>query len=251
MRRFPKWAPEIVTRFVERAEREPHDEAAKERLRWLVSDPNMEAVWRTLSKDAPAPEVLENFARWAALSLWLSWGRRLLPEISNATRKRALVRIGQLAKNLLDELRTLSGRDSNAARGVAAVADAFYRAELGAVAADPRAVPRLASLRLYLNSPSHQETLVRGLSALADAARGAANAPPRPGPRKLAAGTAVRTAYALELDRFLRTHFKKPLYAAIAVTANVMLREHDNPLSADHVRKLILAAKKISSKRRS
>jgi hypothetical protein len=250
MRRFPEWVPENVARFVERAEHEPHDEATKERLRRLVSDAGMEAVWRTLSNEAQAPEVLENFARCAAFSLWLSWGRRLLPEISTAARKHSLVRIGKLAKSLLDELGTLSGRTKNAARGVAAVADALYRTELGAVAADPRAVPWLAGLRMYLNSPSNQQTLVIGLSALTNAARDAANAPRRPGPRKLAAGTAVRTAYVRELDGFLRSQFNKPLYAVIATTANVMLREPEKSLSADHVRKLIEPPKKISSKSR-
>lgn len=209
---FPKWVPENVARFVERAEGEPHDEKSKERLRRLVSDPGMEAVWRTLSKEAPSAEVLENFARWAAFSLLLSWGRRLLPAVTDAARRRSAGRIQRLARGLLDELGKPGGR---------------------------------------LSTPINYQALVAGLSALAYAAGHAAKAPRGPGPRKLAARTAVRTAYVLELDSFLKSHFKKPLYAVIATTANVMLGEYNKPLSADHVRKLINHPKKISSTSRA
>jgi len=168
-----KWVPENVARFVETAERVKHDDKSKERLRRLVSDPGMEAVWRTLSKEAPSPEVLPKFAQWAAFSLWLSWGPRLLPQVTNAARRRSAGRIEKLARGLLDEMGKPSGR---------------------------------------FTIPANHQALVAGLSALVFGACYAAKAPRGPGPRKLAASTAVRTAYVQELDHFLKSHFKKPLY---------------------------------------
>jgi hypothetical protein len=168
----------------------------------------------------------------------------LLPPSTPARQRHHIRKIAQASRSLLNHLEALGS--GQAERGAQFLAGAVRRAELDAYKERQfEQIPRLAVLA-HQPQWGYAAQVVSLLSMLHAVATVAAGAPNPPGPRKLRSKSAVRTAYVLELAGFVRQHFKKSLYAAVATTANVMLDEFDRPLSPDHVRKLTLPPKKIS-----
>lgn len=237
---YPPWIPTPVVEYVESALREPHDHRSLERLRRLITSPDLRNAWRALSKITAEPDLLVAFARNAAFSLWLSQGQHLLPRASPATQRRQFHKVAQASQALLKHLEALG--EGQAELGVQKLASAAHRATLDAFGKRRNdQLPRLATLAFLTTTEA-----IPQLRTLHEVAHVAANAPTSPGLRKLRAVNAVRTAYVHELARFIQQHFNKPFFAVVATMANVMFDEFDKPLTADHVRNLISPPKKIS-----
>lgn len=244
---YQSWVPKPVTDFVESVLHKPHDAPSLARLQLLVESPDMHSAWKSLYKAATDPDHLVEFVRSAAFSPWLSWGQHLLPTSTPAQQRLQFRKIAQTSRDLLKQLQALG--EGRAEGGAQLLVSAAQRAVLAAFSK-----PQHEQLSRYMALAfpaqwSFGTKVTSPLQWLHETAIVAAGAPSPPGPRKLGSKNALRTAYVLELAGFVRNRFKKPLFAVVATTANVMFNEFDSPLTPDHVRKLILPSKKISGKK--
>ena len=240
--------PPIVSEYARVVLNQNLDEVTRERLIRLTSDLEMDSVWRTLSAFRVDPPVLREYIRIATLSGYLN-PEKGFDSPSPATERRAFRKIAKSLREIQKELAELDKPRLDAAAGLSRLLHAVRRAELEAAKSRPRELPGLASLRLRLEDMKGRVGLKNLLETFLNAAETAADAPPSPGPRKKRAASARRTAYIQDLAGFLRHHFKKPLYAVVATTVNVALNEYKNPITPDHVRKLVTPARKIVSKK--
>ncbi len=242
------WVPQQVADFVATALLEPHDQASLDRLRRLMTSPDMQPAWKTLAGETTDSDLLIAFTRQAAFSLWLSWGAQLLPLSSPTQARQQARKVVQASQALLKHLEALG--EGHAERGAQWLAGGVYRASLDAAAKKQYGQLRKTASLAHRSFGRQAADAVNQLRWLHEAARVATDAPSPSGPTKLRAKNAVRTAYVAELASVIKQHFKKPLFAVVATTTNVMFDEFESPLTAEHVRKLIHPPQKIPRKKR-
>ncbi len=105
------WVPQQVADFVATALLEPHDQASLDRLRRLMTSPDMQPAWKTLAGETTDSDLLIAFTRQAAFSLWLSWGAQLLPLSSPTQARQQARKVVQASQALLKHLEALGEHD--------------------------------------------------------------------------------------------------------------------------------------------
>ena len=250
MAQFPPWLPSPVTAHAKRLlDSGGLDEESKARLLALTSDPGMQKVWKALCKAAPEDTALVEFLDQARLHYTL-----LYPSpwhaLSPAQQRKSFGAIAKHATALLRELEHLAGPNGHAESGLAELESALRRAA-GASASQGLNTDLIRALSLREDlEPTEEASLAEQLRALAEAAQMAAATPPPPGPRKLKAQNAARTAYIQDLSRFVQSRFREPFHEAVATTVNVSLGLYENPVNADLVRHVIDPPRNIPRKTR-
>lgn len=224
------------------------DKEARARLIRLISDPEMQKVWTTLSQAPSNETALVDFLDLVRLHPTVQGPWLQAPALSAAQQRKSLARMARLANMLLEELGHLGGRANVPESGLSVLESALRRAEMELLRARRSSEPVvMLSLPAIADEDEDQPSPIQVLAALARSAELATGAPPPPGPRKQKAQNALRTAYIQDISAFVQHRFGKPFPTAVAITISVSL--NDVELNEDLVRKISRPKRKIPSKK--
>jgi len=244
---FPAWLPAPIAKHAAQLlgsgafEQDPKGRA---RLVRLACDPGMQTVWKALSRAASDDTALVDFLDQVRLHPTVLGPPLPSSGLSPAQQRSAFKRIARLAHRLLHELQQLGGSTNSAQSGLALLEGALGRAERKALFESSGGAFPLLSLPVFAEDDEDPPSPVEVLTLLARSAELAASAPPPPGPRKLKARSAPRTAYIQDISSFVQRRFRKPLPSAVAATISVSLE--DAEVTEDLVRKLTGTKRNIS-----
>lgn len=251
---FPNWLPKTVADYVRKQlVGAALDNDSKARLIRLCSDPGMENAWRALQHAASDQAVLVEFLGFVLRESQFLPNPRT-PSPSPAKLRKSFEKIVKLAASLIQELQQAAS-NGNPDSGIEELRAALIR-----IAHSPRAQASTGeefsgekitatALTLYecLGADPDQPSLTEYLSWLDEAASLAINAPPPPGPRKLAAANVARTQYIRAVDDFILAQIGRYMPSIVATAINVALDLDEQQVTEAHVRNLRVTGTKVKS----
>ena len=250
MEKFPKWLSKEVCEHTESLIRKGGLNELKPLLIRLVTNPEMESVWKSLSNKTSDPQklidILEDVRLHAAPQ-----GNNTdpIPIPSDNEQRTAFETLNKLSQRMIRELGKLIPTWDpvkkvwipTPQKGWELLETALKRAELHEVQqASQNAFLEIKSTQSQLQEIQQEESIIELLELIKSAAYYASIAPDAALPKKRNTSRAKYNQMILFLKQYLKHHFNTESPSIIAAIVNTAFESADGGVTADDVRKLNL-----------
>ena len=248
MDKFPKWLPSEVRMHVEDLIDKDGLNSLEPLLMRLVTNPEMESVWKSLSGKTNNPQKLIDFLEDVRLHPALQ-GHNTdpIPTPSDNKQRKAFGTINKLSERMMTELGMLSPTwDSiekewipTPHKGWELLENALKRAELHEVEqASKIAFLEIKSIQNQLQEIQQEVSIIELLELIQLAANYASTAPNTALPKKRNTSRAKCNQLIIFIKQYLKHHFNTESPSVIAAIVNTAFEFADGGITADDVRKL-------------
>lgn len=248
MHKFPKWLPSDVQAHAERLILKGGLGSLEPTLLRLVTNPEMEPIWKKLSSLNNDPQKLIDFLEHVRLhSVLFGTNTEPIAIPSDRVQRQAYDQVKSLTKHIISELRNLSASNDPQA-GWAQLERSLRRTELHLADKTSQgesyieSLQEIKAIQTRLDAVQAYESIISLLKLIESAAQYAASAPDEPLPKKRNSENAKRNQLVLDISQYLQYHFDIDSPVLIAAIVNTAFEPfEDGGVNADDVRKLISA----------
>ena len=248
MDKFPKWLPAKVLEHSESLIAKKGLGALKPLLIRLVTNPEMESVWKSLSNKTSDPQKLIDFLEDVRLHA-APQGNNTdpIPIPSDNEQRTAFETLNKLSQRMIRELGKLIPTWDpvkkvwipTPQKGWELLETALKRAELHEVQqASKIAFLEIKTIQSQLQEIQQQESIISLLELIRSASQYAATVPDAALPKKRNTSRAKCNQLILFLKQYLKHHFNTESPSIIAAIVNTAFKSADGGITADDVRKL-------------
>lgn len=239
MDKFPPWLPAEVKEHSKRLIEIGGLNTARPLLMRLVTDPEMQKVWKGLSGKTDNPQKLIDFLEYVRLHHALLGNPPDPIEVpSDKVQRSAFKKVGNASQQIIEVLSSLSP-DDDPQYGWGLLESALIRSELHEVRQTSQGrILEIKRLQSSLNDLQQQASVIELLETIFLAANLASAAPDAAMPKRRNSDRAKCNQLVLDLKNYLKCHFSTQSPALIAATVNTAFDLPDGGISADDVRKL-------------
>lgn len=239
MNKFPHWLPAEVALHAQVLINAGGLGSMERSLRQLVTDHDMIKVWKSLKTQSSNSQQLIDYLEYVRLhSAVMGWSTDLLNVSGDAIQRKVFSKVASSCETLLTDLGKLS-QDYESKEGWELLGQALQRIECSAAkAGDANRLVAIANVQARLQEIQQTSNVVEFFELIRQAALLAVDAPSMHLPRKRDGVRANIVWLATDISKYVQYHFHKPLHEVVASTVNVVLNLHDEPITADSVRKL-------------
>lgn len=239
MKKSPKWLPTEVREHTEQLIKKGGLGTFKPILMRLVTNPDMENVWKNLSSQTDDPQKLIDFLEYVRLHSALHGkNTTLIPIPSDKEQRKVFKKLNELSNRMIKEMRDLSSNGKSQA-GWGLLETALRRAELYEVQqASQKTFLEIKSIQSRLHDVQEHESIISILELIGSAEDLASNAPDAVLPKKRNSSNAKRNLLIINLKQYLQYHFNTESPSLIANIVNTAFDSEDGGGSPDDVRKL-------------
>ena len=244
MNQFPQWLPAEVAEHARHLIKAGGLNTLKPLLMRLVTNPEMEAVWKTLLSKTNTPQKLIDFLEDVRLHPSLQGDPSAPITIpSDKLQRKTFKAVSLLSLRLKRELSALVP-SSNAEEGWALLMYALRRAELDQVdllsknLSSKVPIVEIKYVQKRLESIQHRESIMSLLGLIKSAADYASIAPDAALPKRRNTEKAKVNLFILFLKQYLHDHFNIDSPALIKTIVNTAFESVDAGVTEDDVRKL-------------
>jgi len=239
MEKFSPWLPAEVKAHSKRLIEIGGLHTAKPLLMRLVTNPEMQKVWMSLSKKAGKPQQLIDYLEYVRLHPALLGNPADPIEVpSDRVQRSAFKKVSDLSLHMINALHDLSP-DDDPQHGWSLLESALRRSELHEVGQTSKdRFLEIRQLQSNLQELQQLDSVIALLETIALAGHFASTAPDTALPKRRNSERAKCNHLILDLKRYLKHHFSIQSPALIAATVNAAFNFSDGGISADDVRKL-------------
>ena len=248
MDKFPKWLPAKVLKHSKSLIAKKGLGALKPLLIRLVTNPEMESVWKNLSSKTDDPQKLIDFLEDVRLHPALQGNNTDPISIPSDNEQRTVFEtLNKLSQRMIRELGKLTPTWDpvkkvwipTPQKGWKLLETALRRAELHEVQqTSQNTFLEIKSTQSRLHDIQEQESIIALLELIKSAAHYASIAPDAALPKRRNASRARCNQLILFLKQYLRIHFNTDSPSLIAAIVNTAFESADGGITADDVRKL-------------
>jgi hypothetical protein len=239
MNRYPKWLPKEVLEHSELLIKKGGLNTLKPLLVRLVTNSEMETVWKSLSSKTDDSQKLIDFLEDVRLHPALQGNKTdPIPVPSDSEQRKVFKKLNELSKRMIKEMRDLSPT-GKAHAGWELIETALKRAELYEVQqASHNTLLEIKSIQSRLQGIQQDESIISLLELISSASQYAATAPNAALPKKRNTSRAKCNQLILFLKQYLKHHFNTESPSVIAAIVNTAFDSEDGGITVDDVRKL-------------
>ena len=239
MDKFPPWLPAQVKEHSKRLIEIGGLNTAKPLLLRLVTNLEMQKVWKSLFCKTDNPQKLIDYLEYVRLHPALQGSPADPIEVpSDRVQRRAFKKVSNVSQQIIEVLGSLSPHD-DPQHGWSLLESALRRSELHEVQQTSKdRFLGIKRLQNNLHELQQQGSVITLLETIALAGHFASTAPDTALPKRRNSERAKCNQLILDLNHHLKHHFSTQSPALIAATVNTAFDLPDGGISADDVRKL-------------
>ena len=248
MDKFPKWLPSEVREHVDQLIEKRGLNSLEPLLMRLVTNPEMESVWKNLSSKTNDPQKLIDFLEDVRLHPALQGNNTDPISIPSDNEQRTVFEtLNKLSQRMMRELGKLTPTWDSVKKvwiptphkGWDLLENALKRAELHEVQqGSKKAFVEIKNIQNQLHEIQQEESIIELLELIKSAAYYASIAPYAALPKKRNTSRAKCNQLILFLKQYLKHHFNTESPSIIAAIVNTAFESADGGITADDVRKL-------------